>query len=93
MIRSHWPAAGVIAVVTHRGTAPREGGRILVAGLATGVAGTLGLGRLLEAQLFGVRAADPTVLTLAAIAFGACGLLAVMWPARHAAATDALKEW
>ena len=74
----------------------KEGGRILVAGLAVGIAGALGLGRLMQAQLFGVRAADPIVLTLAAIAFGVCGLLAVMWPARSAAATDpavALKEW
>jgi predicted permease len=64
-------------------------------GLVLGVAGAIGLGRLLETQLFGVRPAEPAVLALATLAFGACGLLATAWPARMAAATDpaaALKD-
>jgi hypothetical protein len=64
-------------------------------GLAIGVAGAVVLGRLLEAQLFGVRAAEPAVLASATVVFGMCGMLAVVWPALVAASTDpamALKE-
>ena len=73
----------------------RQGGVVLAGGLLLGIGGALALGRVLEAQLFGVRAADPAVLALATAAFGVCGLLAVALPARMAASTDpaaALKE-
>jgi putative ABC transport system permease protein len=73
----------------------RQGAWILGSGLALGVAGALALGQLLQAQLFGVRAAEPAVLALATAAFALCGLVAVAWPARAAASTDpaaALKE-
>jgi putative ABC transport system permease protein len=73
----------------------RQGGSVLAVGLALGVAGAIGLGRLLESQLFGVRPADPLVIAGMTLAFAVCGLLAVTWPARMAAATDpalALKE-
>ena len=73
----------------------RQGAAILAVGLALGVVSALALGRVLEAQLFGVRAAEPAVLALATAAFALCGLLAVAWPARVAASTDpaaALKE-
>ena len=66
----------------------KEGGGIVVVGLAMGLAGAVALGRLLEAQLFGVRGSEPLVLALAAFSFGACALVAVVWPARLAASTD-----
>jgi predicted permease len=73
----------------------RQGALVLAGGLALGVAGAIALGRVLETQLFGVRAAEPSVLALATLAFAACGLVAIAWPARMAAAMDpagALKE-
>lgn len=73
----------------------RQGSSVLAAGLLLGVGGAIGLGRLLQSQLFGVRAADPVVIGAATVAFAACGLLAVAWPARQAAQTDpaaALRE-
>jgi putative ABC transport system permease protein len=66
----------------------REGGIVLAAGLALGVAAALATGRLLESQLFGVRPEDPVALATAVAAFGAAGLFAVWWPSRRAAATD-----
>jgi predicted permease len=74
----------------------KEGGAIVGCGLVAGIAAALALGRVLQAQLFGVDAADPVVLSLAVVMFGLCGLAAVGWPARMAASTDpaaALKEW
>ena len=73
----------------------RQGGVVLAAGTALGIAAAIGTGRALESQLFGTRPADPVVLTATAIAFAAAGCVAVWWPARRAAATDpamALKE-
>jgi predicted permease len=73
----------------------RQGAVILACGLPLGVVGAIGLGRVLETQLFGVRPAEPAVLALATAAFAACGLMAIAWPARTAAAMDpaaALKE-
>ena len=73
----------------------KQGATVLAAGLAIGVAGAVALGRVLQAQLFGVKAADPSVIAAMVLTFAVCGLLAVSWPARIAASTDpasALKE-
>jgi putative ABC transport system permease protein len=73
----------------------RYGTAVLGAGLVVGLAGALALGRVLQSQLFGVRAAEPRVLMLAVAVFGTIALAAIVWPARRAAATDAamvLKE-
>ena len=73
----------------------KQGAVVLTGGLLLGVASAVVLGRVLEAQLFGVRAAEPAILALATGSFALCGLLAVAWPARMAASTDpaaALKE-
>jgi putative ABC transport system permease protein len=73
----------------------RDGAVVLLIGLAVGTLGAVGLGRVLEAQLYGVRAVDP--LTLVATSLGlavACGA-AIWWPARRASRTDpaiALRE-
>jgi hypothetical protein len=50
----------------------------------------MSVGRLLEAQLFGVRATDAITLAGATALLGAAALIAVWWPARRAAATDPL---
>jgi predicted permease len=66
----------------------RQGGLMLLAGLACGVATTLAAGRVLESQFVGVTVRDPIAIAAAAAAFGCAGLLAVWWPARRAATTD-----
>jgi putative ABC transport system permease protein len=73
----------------------RQGASVLGAGLLLGIGGAQGLGQLLQSQLFGVRSADPYVISAATAAFAVCGLFAVAWPARQAAQTDpaaALRE-
>lgn len=72
-----------------------QGASVLAVGLGLGVGGAIGLGRLLQSQLFGVHAADPYLIASATLAFALCGLLAMAWPARRAALTDpaaALRE-
>ena len=66
----------------------RQGASVLAVGLGLGAAGAVLIGRVLETQLFGVRAADPFAIVAVAVPFAACGLLAVGWPARAAASTD-----
>jgi putative ABC transport system permease protein len=66
----------------------RHGAGVLGVGLAAGVVGALGLGRVLESQLFGVRAAEPRLLAAAVLLFGTVALAAMLWPARRAAAVD-----
>jgi predicted permease len=66
----------------------RYGVLVLAVGLGVGVACAIGLGRVLQTQLYGVAPAEPRVLGLAAAAFGACGLAAVLWPAWSATTTD-----
>ena len=66
----------------------RQGALVLGMGLALGVGGALLLGRVLQTQLFDVRAADPLAIAAVAIPFAMCGLLAIGWPARSAASVD-----
>lgn len=66
----------------------RQGARVLAVGLLLGIGGALLLGRVLQAQLFGVQAADPVAIAAVSLAFAACGLAAIGWPARAAASTD-----
>ena len=73
----------------------REGALVLAAGGVAGTLGALGVGRLLEAQLYGVRPADPLTLIAVSVALGSACLAAVWWPARRASGTDpalALRE-
>jgi putative ABC transport system permease protein len=67
----------------------RDGALVLAAGLGVGVAGAVGLGRVLQSQLYGVRPAEPQVLAMAVVGFGVVALAAVLWPAWRAASTDA----
>jgi ABC-type antimicrobial peptide transport system permease subunit len=66
----------------------RHGLVVLVAGIATGILGAIGLSQILQSQLHGVRPAEPRTLALAALTFAVCGLLAIWWPAWRAASTD-----
>jgi ABC-type antimicrobial peptide transport system permease subunit len=81
-----------LAVGADRGMITRlflqQGAAVLAVGLTMGVGGALLLGRLLQTQLFGVRAADPVAIALVALPFAACGLAAIGWPARAAASVD-----
>ena len=73
----------------------RQGAVVLGMGLALGVGGALLLGRVLQTQLFDVRATDPVAIVAVAVPFAICGLLAIGWPARSAASVDpaaALKD-
>ena len=66
----------------------REGAVVLTAGTLAGLAGAMGMGRLLDAQLYGVGQGDPRVIAGAALALAVSGLVAIWWPARRAALTD-----
>jgi predicted permease len=85
-----------IAVRVALGAAPaqvvrlflKQGGTVLGAGLALGVPGALGVGRLLESQLFAVGPRDPLTLSVCCLLFAAAALCATWWPARRAAVTD-----
>lgn len=66
----------------------RDGSWVVVAGLLFGVAGALAVGRLLQAQLFGVQAADIGTIIAATLALALVSFGAVWWPARRASRTD-----
>ena len=73
----------------------RQGAVVLACGLTLGVLAAIGLGRVLETQLFGVEPAEPAVLAAMTLVFALCGMAAIAWPARTAAGMDpaaALKE-
>ncbi|HMA24876.1 MAG TPA: ABC transporter permease, partial [Gemmatimonadaceae bacterium] len=58
-----------------------EGGVLLAAGLAVGLAGALFAARLLRGLLFGVTPNDPTTLGVVALVLGAIGVAACWLPA------------
>jgi len=68
----------------------RDGMSLALAGLALGLAGALGLTRLLSSLLIGVTARDPLTLLLAAVTLAAVALAACVIPARRAAHLDPL---
>jgi predicted permease len=61
------------------------------AGLAIGTVMALGFGRFLESQLFGLKAADPTVTIAAAVFLGLAVFAAALIPARRAAKIDPME--
>jgi predicted permease len=65
-----------------------EGAKLVAIGVACGIAGAILVGRLLDALLFGVGAADPASLVGAALAFGAVAALACLVPAWRASRGD-----
>jgi putative ABC transport system permease protein len=63
----------------------KQGGLVLVSGVAFGLAGAALLARVLENQIFGVRPFDVPTFVVSAAVVVAAGTLATAWPARKAA--------
>ena len=66
----------------------REGGVLLVIGLAAGVVSAVFFGRVIQGMLFGVAPHDPTTFVSVAVTMGAIGLLACWIPALRASRID-----
>jgi putative ABC transport system permease protein len=62
--------------------------RIVVAGLIVGLAGAVGVTRVLQTFLFGVTPTDPIVFTIVTLLLLAVGLMAAWLPARRATRID-----
>jgi ABC-type antimicrobial peptide transport system permease subunit len=69
----------------------RDAALLAAAGLVIGIPSALAAGRLIEAQLFGVKASDAFVIVGAATALAFAAMLAAYLPARRAAAIDPLQ--
>jgi predicted permease len=65
-----------------------EGGKMAAAGIALGLAASLGLTRLMTSMLFGVSATDPLTLAAVVAVLLAVALLACWIPARRAIRID-----
>jgi ABC-type antimicrobial peptide transport system permease subunit len=61
------------------------------AGLATGLAGSLAAGRMIEGLLYGVRAVDPLVIAMVAALFLTSASAAAFLPARRAASVHPME--
>jgi putative ABC transport system permease protein len=70
------------------GLALRGGMWMMIAGLALGLAGSLGFARLLSTLLFGVGAWDTVTISAVATLLAGVGLMACFIPARRAARID-----
>lgn len=68
----------------------RLGSKLIVAGLAIGVAASLSLSRFFESQLFEVPATDPLSIGAVALLLAAVAVLSAYVPARRAARVDPL---
>jgi ABC-type antimicrobial peptide transport system permease subunit len=66
----------------------RQGGKLIAIGLVLGVAGALGLGRVLSSQLERVGSFDGTVLALTVVGLGGAAFVASWLPARRASRVD-----
>ncbi len=62
--------------------------RIVVAGVIVGLAGAVGVTRVLQTFLFGVTPTDPLVFTIVTLLLMAVGLIAAWLPARRATRID-----
>jgi len=65
-----------------------EGMVLLAAGFAAGLALAVALRGVLQTQLYGIGALDPTVLVTVALVLGSAALIACIVPARRAARID-----
>jgi predicted permease len=65
-----------------------QGLRLVLLGVAIGLAGILGLMRFVSSLLYGVRPTDPITIAGAAFALAGSALLACYVPARHASRID-----
>ena len=57
-------------------------------GLALGLAGAVGVGRLLQSLLVQTSSTDRLTLVLIAVVLGAVGMIASLWPARRESRID-----
>jgi putative ABC transport system permease protein len=62
----------------------RQGGRLIVLGIAVGIAGTLALTRVIASLLHGVSASDPVTLILVVIVVAAAAVMATCVPSYRA---------
>jgi putative ABC transport system permease protein len=69
----------------------KDAGRMAAVGIAIGVVGALALSRLVESQLFGMKAADPRVLSGAAATLALVALLAAFVPGWRASRIDPVR--
>jgi predicted permease len=70
------------------GLVMRQGTLLVAVGLGAGLAGALGLSRLVESLLYGVSARDPLTFTGLAVLLGGIALVATWLPARRASRVD-----
>ena len=75
-------------VPTVRGMIISQGAALAGLGVAIGLAGALGLTRLLSGLLYGVGAQDPVTFASVALLLGAAALVATYLPARRATLVD-----
>ena len=66
----------------------RQGGTVVLIGLAIGLIGALALTRVMGAILFNVSPTDPATYAVVTVVLLAIGLLATYLPARRAASVD-----
>jgi ABC-type antimicrobial peptide transport system permease subunit len=66
-----------------------EAGRLLLIGLAVGLAGSFALSRYAESLLFGLQPNDAKTLAVGCGLLAATGIVAALIPARRAARLDA----
>ncbi len=70
------------------GLVVRQGMKLALIGLSLGIAGAVGLGRVLNSLLFEVNARDPWTLVSVAVLVTVVAAVACYLPARHAARVD-----
>jgi ABC-type antimicrobial peptide transport system permease subunit len=73
------------------GLVMREVGWLVAAGALVGLAAAVALSRLVESQLFGMKANDPFVFSVATVVLALAAGLAGFIPARRAARIDPIK--
>ena len=66
----------------------RQGGTVVLIGLAIGLTGSLALTRVMGAILFNVNPTDPATYAVVTVFLPAIGVLATYLPARRAADVD-----
>jgi putative ABC transport system permease protein len=66
----------------------RQGMTLVLIGIGVGLAGALGLNRVIASLLFGVNAADPMTFVAISLLLGFVALLACYIPARRASRVD-----
>jgi len=69
----------------------REGMLLVAFGIGLGIAGALGLTRVIASLLFGVKPTDPVTFVAVAALLGGIGLLACVIPARRATKVDPME--